>query len=106
MNFLSKKKGPSYISARVAKRDEVVFGFFSLVKDSGEEISVPYQIEIPQSVIHINKETGEKTNGALIQAELVTKTHMKGQVICTVKLESGEILHCFIEELELSKNKF
>jgi hypothetical protein len=56
--------------------------------------------------MHVNKKTKRRNKGRLIQAELAIKTEMKGQVICTVKLANGEILHCLVEELELSSNKF
>ena len=105
-SLFKKEKGPEYISGRVATKEDVKFGFVHLVNDLGASISVSYKIEIPQDVVHINKETKEENKGKLVQAELVTQTGMKGQVICTVKLQNGETLHCLIEELQLSKNKF
>lgn len=104
--LFKKKKGLEFISGRVAKKDDVKFGFLYLVDDSGKQISMPYNITIPQDVVHIDKETKKERKGKLIQSELITKTGMKGQVLCTIRLENGEILGCLIEELQLSKNKF
>lgn len=101
-----KEKRLEYISGRIATKNDIKYGFFSLITDSGEKISVPYKIEIPQEVLHINKKTQKKSKGILIQAELVTKTHMKGHIVCTVRLDDDQELHCLIEELQLSKNKF
>jgi hypothetical protein len=76
-----------------------------MVTNTGEEISKPYNSKIPQEVIHTNKETKVESKGILIQAEEVTKTYMKGKIICTVKLNNGQTLHCLLEELKLSNKK-
>ncbi len=101
--LFKKQKGPDFITNRVVRRDEIKFGFFSVVRDNGEEISTYYAVKIPQQVIH-NDAIGNKTPGTLIQAEKITKTDMKGKVICTVKPKSGDNIHCLIEELNLSEN--
>ena len=101
-----KEKDPEYISGRIATKKDIKYGFFSVVTSSGEEISTSYNIKIPQPVIHIDQKTKNQRKGILVQAELVIKTKMKGQIICTVRLDSGETFHCLIEELQLSKNKF
>lgn len=102
-SLFNKKKGPEFITGRVATRQEVKFGFFSVVTDAGEEISKPHPVIIPQKVTHINQDTKEKSQGTLIQAEEVIKTPMKGKIICAVKLDNGQTLHCLVGELMLSK---
>lgn len=100
-SLFKREKGPEFITGRVATRKETKFGFFSLVTDTGEEISKPYKIKIPQAVIHSNQESKVKSKGILIQAEKVTKSEMKGKVVCTVKLENNQVLNCLLEELKL-----
>jgi|SRR3954452_5593128 hypothetical protein len=91
-----------FISGRVATKNDVKYGFFSLVSKTGEEMSIPYDIHIPQEVAHINQETMKRNKGILIQAEKFTKTNMKGQVICTVRMSENSILVCKLEELQLT----
>ena len=103
MFSLFKKSQTKFISGRISDRSEVNDGFFCLRSDLEEIISEPYKIKIPQSAVHIDPKTGKERTGILIQAEKVTKTKMKGDVICALRLKDGSSVICQLKELKLSE---
>lgn len=89
-----KKSPTKFISGRISEQNDAKDNFFYLRTETGEVMSEPYLVEIPQNVIYADPKTKRKNEATLVQAERITKTKMKGQVLCTIRLEDGSTIVC------------
>lgn len=97
-----KKSPTKFISGRISEQNDAKDNFFYLRTETGEVMSEPYPVKIPQKVVRTDPETKRKSEAILVQAERVTKTKMRGQVLCTIRLENGSTAVCQLKELKLS----
>ncbi|TMP77263.1 hypothetical protein CWB73_20440 [Pseudoalteromonas phenolica] len=91
-----------YTSGRQATEDDINAGaaVFMLQID-GKNVGKPIDIIIPQYAVHIDQETGEKTNVIIIQAEETDDS----QVIGAINIKTNEIIAALKFEFEFLGNK-
>lgn len=87
-----------FVSERAATEEDINQGAAVFLLQSGDEnIGKPLNIEIPQYAIHIDGETGEKSNVVVIQAE-----EANGQkVVGAINIDSNDHMVGLLNEFEL-----
>jgi hypothetical protein len=91
-----------YTSGRQATEDDINSGAaVFMLQVEGENIGKPIDILIPQYAVHIDQETGERTNVIIIQAE----ENDDSQVIGAINIKTNEFVAALKFEFEFLGNK-
>ncbi len=90
-----------FISSRPATRDDIATGNAVFVLEAaGKIIGEPIDITIPQYAYHVDKKTGERTPGIIIQAE-----EARGNKIVGMRKFDGTEIAGLLREYELLGTK-
>lgn len=86
-----------FITGRAATRDDIDNGHAVFVLEAaGKIIGQPLDITIPQYAYHVDKKTGERTPGIIIQAE-----QARGNKIVGMRTFNGTEIAGLLREYEL-----
>lgn len=87
-----------YVSKRHAVESDINSGAaVFLLKSNGINIGTPIDIEIPQYAIHLDGETGMRSNVVIIQAEEANGQ----QVVGALNVKTQKFIAGFLNEFEL-----